>query len=74
MELFFVGLDLALVAAAALLLLAVIVRRGRGVSHPSASEELGVWLAALTLRTACASAVAGDGPPVRKQLRRVRDL
>jgi hypothetical protein len=33
MQLFFVALDLALVVAAVLLLLAVIVRRGRGVSH-----------------------------------------
>ena len=33
MELFLVALDLALVAAAVLLLLAVLIRRGRGVSH-----------------------------------------
>ncbi|MEA2662685.1 MAG: hypothetical protein QOH08_2257 [Chloroflexota bacterium] len=33
MQLFFLVLDLALVAAAGLLLLAVIIRRGRGMSH-----------------------------------------
>ena len=45
MELFLVGLDLALVAAAVLLLLAVLIRRGRGISHVA----LAVLLIALAI-------------------------
>ena len=33
MQLFFLALDLALIGAAAILLLVVLVRRGRGMSH-----------------------------------------
>lgn len=48
MQLFFVGLALALVGAAGLLLLAVLVRRGRGVGYVALAMLLialafGVW-------------------------------
>lgn len=52
MQVFFVGLDLALVAAAALLLLAVLVRRGRGGSYLALAFLLiglaiGLWYTAI---------------------------
>ena len=52
MQLFFVGLDLALVAGAALLLLGVLVRRGRGLSYLALAVLLiglavGLWYTAI---------------------------
>jgi hypothetical protein len=54
MQLFFLGLDLALIGSAALLLLAVLVRRGRGLSYLALALlliglALGVWYT--TIRT-----------------------
>jgi ABC-type proline/glycine betaine transport system permease subunit len=52
MQLFFVGLDLALVGAAALLLLGVLIRRGRGMSYLALALflivlALGLWYTAI---------------------------
>jgi hypothetical protein len=52
MQFFFLALDLALVAAAALLLLGVLVRRGRGLSYLALAVLLiglaiGLWYTAI---------------------------
>ena len=52
MQLFFLVLDLALVGAAALLLFAVLIRRGRGVSYLALALflivlALGLWYTAI---------------------------
>jgi hypothetical protein len=58
MQLFLVALDLALVVSAVLLLLAVIVRRGRGVSHLALATLL-VVLAIVLWYTAIRTAPLG---------------
>lgn len=52
MQIFFVGLDLALIALAAILLIAVLIRRGRGASYVALAMLLivlaiGVWYTAI---------------------------